>query len=69
MKLLKFLKDDPDRIIAILAALELVVLLIWSGIIIKNRDNTTEVTTSNIVSETVSETTLYCNNNEPEDGT
>lgn len=60
MNAFKFIKEYLFHILAII---EFLVLLIWSIAIISERDTQTTVTAGDIVSET----TLYCENNEPED--
>lgn len=67
MKLIKFLKEQDwmDIMLFILVVLEVVVFAPWSYVIIRDRDNTADVTPGDVVIET----TLYCENNEPEDVT
>ncbi len=60
MKAFKFIKE---YLFTILAIIEFLVLLIWSINIISERDTQTDVTPGDVVSETL----LYCENNEPED--
>lgn len=60
MRAFKFIKS---YFFYILAAVEFFVLLVWSINIISEREAQANVTPGDVVSETL----LYCENNEPED--